>query len=98
MLFVKSIQYGEAVNMEHVVYTDVVKQVCPDLISDEYVLQAHTITGRVIPIAFGNIPEALYERQKKLFRLVEVPNGYMENEYCDLCDKVPVETSDEVPF
>ena len=105
MLFVKSTHYEKAVNMEHVVLTDVVKLGDPnwlnvDTENAKYALLAHTVTGKVIPIAFGNIPEVLYERQRALFQLVEIPNGYMENEYCDLYDEKPYKTYDEakVPF
>lgn len=100
MFFVKSVHDNKAVNMEQVVYTDVVKNLEQSGENDLFVLRAHTVLGKVIPIAYGNIPEALHERQKRLFRLVEVPNGYMENEYCDLCDEEPYVTRDEteIPF
>lgn len=87
MLFVQSKRENRAVNMSHVIYTEAIENPNRNEDVDQFVLIAHMIDGKEIPIAYGDDMRVLEERLRDLAGLVTIPRGFWE--YGEICDEVP---------
>lgn len=92
MMFVKSSDDTRSVNMAHIVCTEVkrnTKNYGKDFSADHlYALVAHMDNGMEVPIAYGDHPAVLRERQQDIFDLIVIPNGCF-GEYGEVYDALP---------